>query len=37
MTEETRHPEAKNPMEGFLRMDRIPHIWPMPCAKAAST
>jgi 2-oxoglutarate ferredoxin oxidoreductase subunit beta len=24
-------PEAKNPMEGFLRMDRIPHIWCPGC------
>jgi 2-oxoglutarate ferredoxin oxidoreductase subunit beta len=31
MTEETQHPEAKNPMEGFLRMDRIPHIWCSGC------
>lgn len=23
--------EAKNPMEGFLRMDRIPHIWCPGC------
>lgn len=30
MKEENR-PEAKNPMEGFLRMDRIPHIWCPGC------
>jgi len=27
MTEDIRHPEAKSPVEEFLRMDRIPHIW----------
>jgi 2-oxoglutarate ferredoxin oxidoreductase subunit beta len=31
MTEETRHPEAKSPVEDFLRMDRIPHIWCSGC------
>lgn len=31
MTEETQHPEAKNPVEDFLRMDRIPHIWCSGC------
>jgi len=30
MTEEIRHPEA-NPVENFLRMDRIPHIWCSGC------
>jgi 2-oxoglutarate ferredoxin oxidoreductase subunit beta len=30
MKEEDRL-EAKNPMEGFLRMDRIPHIWCPGC------
>jgi 2-oxoglutarate ferredoxin oxidoreductase subunit beta len=30
MKQENR-PEAKNPMEGFLRMDRIPHIWCPGC------
>jgi 2-oxoglutarate ferredoxin oxidoreductase subunit beta len=31
MTEEIRHPDTKNPMEDFLRMDRIPHIWCSGC------
>jgi 2-oxoglutarate ferredoxin oxidoreductase subunit beta len=31
MTEEIRHPEAKSPVEEFLRMDRIPHIWCSGC------
>ena len=31
MTEEIRHPEAKSPVEDFLRMDRIPHIWCSGC------
>jgi len=30
MTDEIRHPEM-NPVEDFLRMDRIPHIWCSGC------
>ena len=31
MTKETERPEPKNPVENFLRMDRIPHIWCSGC------
>jgi 2-oxoglutarate ferredoxin oxidoreductase subunit beta len=31
MTKETERPEPKNPVEDFLRMDRIPHIWCSGC------
>jgi len=31
MTNEKERFEEKNPMEGFLRMDRIPHIWCSGC------
>ncbi|MGB8952388.1 MAG: thiamine pyrophosphate-dependent enzyme [Candidatus Aminicenantales bacterium] len=31
MTKEKERFEEKNPMEGFLRMDRIPHIWCSGC------
>lgn len=31
MTKETEPMELKNPMEDFLRMDRIPHIWCSGC------
>ncbi|MDH4196827.1 MAG: thiamine pyrophosphate-dependent enzyme [Candidatus Aminicenantes bacterium] len=31
MTNETERPESENPVEGFLRMDRIPHIWCSGC------
>ncbi|MBN2245214.1 MAG: 2-oxoacid:ferredoxin oxidoreductase subunit beta [Candidatus Aminicenantes bacterium] len=31
MTNEEQQSEIKNPMEGILRMDRIPHIWCPGC------
>ena len=31
MSKDIQHPEPKNPMEDFLRMDRIPHIWCSGC------
>jgi len=31
MSKEPAHLEPKNPMEEFLRMDRIPHIWCSGC------
>jgi 2-oxoglutarate ferredoxin oxidoreductase subunit beta len=31
MTNKAEHLEPKNPMEDFLRMDRIPHIWCSGC------
>ena len=31
MTNDIERPESKNPMEDFLRMDRIPHIWCSGC------
>jgi len=31
MINDTERPESKNPVEDFLRMDRIPHIWCSGC------
>ena len=31
MSKDVKAQEAKNPMEDFLRMDRIPHIWCSGC------
>jgi 2-oxoglutarate ferredoxin oxidoreductase subunit beta len=31
MTQDIERPESKNPVEDFLRMDRIPHIWCSGC------